>query len=134
MARHSKFTSAELIEWPFAFSSGSKSQTVLPLSTDPGALIAPALASRASASVVLPEPPWPTSATVRMASDAYFAIRRSSPFQMTELKCLLIFPDPRDTSHYPWRHSRRRGNPVSCNEYHRVPDFVGTTKLCHPDM
>ena len=48
------------------FSSGSKSEAVVPFSTLPGAWIAPAFARSASASVVLPAPPWPTRATVRM--------------------------------------------------------------------
>ena len=47
------------------FSSGSKSETVVPRSTLPAALTMPARASSASASVVLPDAPWPTSATVR---------------------------------------------------------------------
>src|SRR5207249_9445413 len=57
------------------FSSGSKSQTVLPFSTLPAEAIAPALASSASASVVLPAPVWPTSATVRMDSVEYLGMR-----------------------------------------------------------
>ena len=56
------------------FSSGSKSETVVPFSTLPGAPIAPAFASSASASVVLPAPPCPTSATVRKLSTAWFAM------------------------------------------------------------
>ena len=47
-------------------SSGSKSQTVVPSSTRPVRGIAPAVNSRASASVVLPAPPWPTRATLRI--------------------------------------------------------------------
>jgi len=50
---------------------GSKSQTVVPFSTEPGVAMAPAFHSRASASVVLPAPPWPTSARVWMDS-VYF--------------------------------------------------------------
>ncbi len=41
-----------------------------PRSTLPGAWMAPAFSNSASASVVLPEAPWPTSATVRMFSVA----------------------------------------------------------------
>ena len=48
------------------FSSGSKSLTVVPRSTLPADWIAPALSSSASASVVLPDAPCPTSASVRM--------------------------------------------------------------------
>src|SRR5260221_8085202 len=47
-------------------SSGSKSQTVEPSSTRPRRTIAPALKSRASASDVLPAPPWPTRAMLRI--------------------------------------------------------------------
>ena len=39
-----------------SFSKGSKSQTVVPLATLPGAGITPVAASRASTSVVLPDP------------------------------------------------------------------------------
>src|SRR5262252_563236 len=72
-----KFTIDELSECRYSRSSGSKSHTVLPRSTLPAAEIAPALASRASASVVLPAPVWPTSATVRMDSVEYFAMTSS---------------------------------------------------------
>ena len=40
--------------------------TVVPRSTVPASLMAPDASSSASASVVLPDPPWPTSATVRI--------------------------------------------------------------------
>ncbi len=53
--------------WCFC-SSGSKSLTVVPLSTLPFALIAPAANSSASASVVLPLPACPTKATLRILS------------------------------------------------------------------
>src|SRR5258706_9990296 len=55
-------------------SSGSKSQTELPLSTLPGAGIAPALCNKASARVVLPAAPCPTRAIVRIACVAYFGM------------------------------------------------------------
>ena len=48
-------------------SSGSWSDTVLPSSTVPIRVIAPDANSIASSSVVLPEPPWPTSKTLRMS-------------------------------------------------------------------
>ena len=51
-----------------ACSSGSWSQTVVPSSTRPSRLVAPAQWSSASASVVLPDPPWPTRATLRIFS------------------------------------------------------------------
>src|SRR5437773_2614428 len=76
---HAKLTSAELSECLYSFSSGSKSQTVLPFSTLPAVAIAPALASKASASVVLPAPVWPTSATVRMDSVEYLGMRTFLP-------------------------------------------------------
>src|SRR5687767_13992790 len=49
-------------------SSGSKSVVVLPSSTRPRRLIAPVHSSNDSVSVVFPEPPWPTSATLRIFS------------------------------------------------------------------
>jgi hypothetical protein len=48
-------------------SSGSWSETVLPSSTVPIRVSAPAVKSIASSSVVFPEPPWPTSKTLRMS-------------------------------------------------------------------
>ena len=50
-----------------AISSGSKSMTVVPFSTEPRRAMAPVAASRASASVVFPAPWCPTRATLRIA-------------------------------------------------------------------
>ena len=50
----------------YLISSGSKSLTVEPSSTLPCRLMAPVANRSASASVVLPEPLWPTRATLRM--------------------------------------------------------------------
>ena len=50
-------TTEALSECWYCFSSGSKSQTVVPFSTLPMLVMAPALASSASASVVLPDAP-----------------------------------------------------------------------------
>src|SRR5687768_16772595 len=47
-------------------SSGSKSDVVVPSSVRPWRLMVPEVKSRASASDVLPLPPWPTSATLRI--------------------------------------------------------------------
>src|SRR5438067_1233149 len=58
-------------ERPRLTSSGSVSQTVDPSSTRPIRVITPVWWRSASASVVLPEPPWPTSATLRTLSGAY---------------------------------------------------------------
>ena len=49
-----------------SISSGSKSVTVVPSSTRPSRFTAPASKSRAEASEVFPQPPCPTSATLRM--------------------------------------------------------------------
>src|ERR1700738_4050242 len=56
-------------------SSGSKSQVVVPSSPRPWRLIAPAQNSNASASVVLPAPPCPTSATLRIFAGGKLFIR-----------------------------------------------------------
>ena len=56
----------EMESWR-ATSSGSKSMTVVPFSTDPRRAMAPVAASSASASVVLPAPWCPTRATLRIA-------------------------------------------------------------------
>ena len=53
-------------EMPRFTSSGSKSVVVVPSSTRPWRLMAPAQKSRASARLVLPAPPWPTRATLRI--------------------------------------------------------------------
>ena len=58
----------------YVFSIESKSLTVLPRSTLPATAIAPAFASSASASVVLPDAPSPTNPTVRMFSVANCAM------------------------------------------------------------
>ncbi len=51
-------------------SSGSKSLTVLPRSSEPGAAIMPARCSKASARLVLPAAAGPTSASVRIWATA----------------------------------------------------------------
>ena len=54
-----------MYEWPSSFSCGSKSQTVLPFSTEPRLAITAEAASNDSTSVVLPAAPCPTRATAR---------------------------------------------------------------------
>ena len=49
-------------------SASSKSLTVVPSSTRPARVIVPVATSRASTSVVLPAPVWPTSTTLRIFS------------------------------------------------------------------
>src|SRR5881396_3639438 len=70
----SKLSTDERSECCQDFSSGSKSLTVVPRSTLPATGSAFARTSKASASVVLPDAPCPTSATVRMFSVAYCAM------------------------------------------------------------
>src|SRR3954471_14190690 len=60
-------------------SSASKSVVVVPSSTRPCRLMAPAQNSRASASVVLPAPPCPTSATLRIRAGGYVFTRHLTP-------------------------------------------------------
>src|SRR3954470_15110807 len=64
--------------------SGSKSHTVVPSSTRPVRGIAPAVNNRASASVVLPDPPWPTNATFRI-----FAVGNVSTYDLPGCAWLL---------------------------------------------
>jgi hypothetical protein len=52
---------------PFLVSSGSKSLTVLPSSTRPIRVTALDANNIASSKVVFPDPPWPTSRTLRMS-------------------------------------------------------------------
>src|SRR5947199_334019 len=72
--------STKLMRWPFQsqyatevlidilrlIPSGSKSVVVLPSSTLPSRVTAPAVNSRASTREVLPTPPWPTTPTLRI--------------------------------------------------------------------
>ena len=81
----SRCTSDERSECWYVFSSGSKSLTVVPRSTLPGAGIIPALCSSTSASVVFPDAPCPTSATVRMFSVANCAITLPSNLAQTPI-------------------------------------------------
>src|SRR6267142_1118817 len=103
-----KLTMAELSECLYSFSSGSKSQTVLPFSTLPAAGMAPALARSASARVVLPAPVWPTSATVRMDSVEYLGMRTSSP-RLAPATCFstLLYHRSGRRDERPWSYARR---------------------------
>ena len=53
-----------------AMASSSKSVGAVPSSTRPSRVVAPAVNSRAEMSWVLPEPLWPTTATLRMDAAA----------------------------------------------------------------
>src|SRR5919204_5207310 len=61
------------IDISLSFSSGSKSQTVVPSSTRPRRLVTPASNSRASQRLVLPLPRCPIRATLRMRSAGLWA-------------------------------------------------------------
>ena len=76
-------------------SSGSKSLTDVPRSTLPMAWIAPALCNSASTRVVLPDAPWPTSASVRMSLVGTLAIWVSSGLMEGILPCGGDHPAPR---------------------------------------
>src|SRR2546423_6612862 len=82
---HSNGASARDNDRPRFCSSGSKSQTVVPSSTRPIRLMAPALWRRASASVVFPDPPWPTRATLRIFSGEKRFTNRLPPVHSVEL-------------------------------------------------
>ena len=69
-----KWTIDASIEYLWAFSSGSKSQMLVPSSTLGIALTAPDLISILSTSVVFPEDPCPHKATLRRSSILTFAI------------------------------------------------------------
>ena len=77
---HSKGASARESDISRACSSGSKSVTVVPSSTDPRRWIVPARKRSASASVVLPAPECPTSATLRILSGGNTFTARASMF------------------------------------------------------
>src|SRR5437899_2742575 len=62
----SRYAIEVLIEILRLTSSGSKSVVVLPSSTRPSRVTAPAVNSRASTREVLPTPPWPTTPTLRI--------------------------------------------------------------------
>src|SRR5262245_12168978 len=61
----SQYATEVLIEIFRLISSGSKSVVVLPSSTLPSRVTAPAANSKASTREVLPTPPWPTTPTLR---------------------------------------------------------------------
>src|SRR5215813_13516538 len=61
----SQYAMEVLIEILRLISSGSKSVVVLPSSTLPSRVTAPAANSKASTREVLPTPPWPTTPTLR---------------------------------------------------------------------
>ena len=75
---HSNVAIAAVIDICRAFSSGSVSDVVVPSTTEPMRLIAPASNSNASCNEVLPLPRWPTRATLRMRS-AGLCMPSSSP-------------------------------------------------------
>ena len=63
-----KLVMAASSECSSSFSMGSKSHTVVPLLTLPGAGTTPVAASSASTRVVFPEPAWPIRAMLRTSS------------------------------------------------------------------
>src|SRR5690606_5904117 len=67
----SRWQTATSSECLSRFSWSAKSQTVVPFATLPGDSIAPAVASSASISVVLPDPAWPTSAMSRTSAGSW---------------------------------------------------------------
>src|SRR6202521_3311599 len=68
---HSNGATARLTDICRLSSSGSKSVVVLPSSTEPMRVIAPARNSRASLSVVFPAPPCENRPTLRSCAGAY---------------------------------------------------------------
>ena len=76
-------------------SSSSKSVTVEPSSTSPSRLTAPAASSAAETSCVLPHPPWPTTATLRIAAASYTFIAVS------------LLPRDPQRGEPPWRTTDR---------------------------
>ena len=75
----SKQASEALIESERSCSSGSWSETVVPSSTVPSRLTAPASNSIASCRLVLPQPRCPTRATLRIRSAALCGTYRKVP-------------------------------------------------------
>src|SRR3981189_1714929 len=69
--RHSRGATARLTDIWRLSSSGSKSVVVLPSSTEPIRVMAPARNSKASLRVVLPAPPCENRATLRNCAGAY---------------------------------------------------------------
>ena len=83
---------AREIERPWACSDSSKSHTVVPSRTEPARGTAPAEASSVSTSVVLPEPPGPTTTTLRIRSGLLAS--RSWPAGLRELPLSAIAIPP----------------------------------------
>src|SRR4051794_28113042 len=78
-------------------SASSKSLTVLPSSTRPARGIVPVATRRASTSVVLPAPEWPTSTTlrIRLGSSTVGALPTAAPagLDLSAMAALLVRPD-----------------------------------------
>src|SRR5438067_10021349 len=89
---HSKGASDRATEIVRLTSSGSKSVVVVPSSTRPTRLMAPAQCSSASVSVVFPAPPWPTRATLRILAGGNVFTQH--------LFRLAVPPDDRDARDY----------------------------------
>src|SRR3990172_1552805 len=85
--RHGAWCSAAVMVVLRRFSSGSVSNSDEPSSTRPRRLVAPAAKRRASATIVLPVPPCPTTATFRILATSSAAIWTSvrPPFSVSEL-------------------------------------------------
>src|SRR3954447_18791001 len=78
-------------------SASSKSLTVLPSSTRPARGIVPVATRRASTSVVLPAPEWPTSTTlrIRLGLSTVGALPTAAPagLDLSAMAALLVRPD-----------------------------------------
>ncbi len=98
---------ASEMDRPCACSDSSKSHTVVPSRTDPARGTAPEAASSVSTRVVLPEPPGPTSTTLRIRSGLLAS--RSWPAALRELVFSAMSP-PRSRRAPRLQGLRLRGN------------------------
>src|SRR3569623_193145 len=98
------------VEPALARASALPSPTLVPASTDPWRSIAPAAKRRASARLVLPAPPGPTSALARVPSDLPGMIVSSGRHAVREKTRPRVFWEA--SSLHPSSGKFKRGEPV----------------------
>src|SRR6185437_8180640 len=84
---HSAYAHPRLMEYLRSISSGAWSVSAVPSLIDPWRLLAPDTNASASTRVVLPQPPCPTTATLRISELVYSRIRVPSLWLPDRLFC-----------------------------------------------
>src|SRR3989442_403742 len=90
-----------IVTWRFC-SSGSVSRMLVPSSTLPSRVVAPTACRIDSTRLVLPEPPWPTTTTLRILSGWTGGILELSPCEVS----LIVFSPM--SGHSKWSQIKRQ--------------------------